>query len=259
MNTSAKFLFWGAGALGLAIVVVLSISHSHRAKIEVTAAEQIAAPFPVENDYRTHGSLTHRAASARPEQVSVATDSANLDALEDADEIRAWARNHPQSAREWLTRAADGTKRDSVLEMVSLRIAETNAAAAVALVDVYGAGCTNLLENLIAQWAVQDLQAAYNWSAAKPAGAQRDNLFSRIAFVESKTDPEYAANLVAQQIPSGPAQDEAAISVLYQWAQKDPTAAMRWAQSFSSGALHDRAVSEVQNVIASNLQSINTL
>ena len=57
--------------------------------------------------------------------------------------------------------------------------------------------------------------------------------------------------MVAQQIPSGAIQDEAAISVLYQWALKDPQAAMRWAQSFSAGTLRDRAINEVQNIMAS--------
>jgi hypothetical protein len=69
--------------------------------------------------------------------------------------------------------------------------------------------------------------------------------------VESKTDPKDAANLVAEQIPPGRIQDEAAISVIYQWALKDPEAAMNWAQSFPVGTLHDRAVNEVQNVMAS--------
>jgi len=124
----------------------------------------------------------------------------------------------------------------------------------VALADGYGAGCTNVLENLVMQWADQNVLDAYNWAAAKPPGAQRDALLSRIAFVESKTDPQDAATLVAQQIPAGQNQDEAAISVISQWALKDPNAAMKWAQSFSAGTLHDRAINEVRNVMASNSQ-----
>jgi len=178
----------------------------------------------------------------------------NPDSLEDPDEMRAWARNHPQRAREWLAHAAEGARRDAVAETVCLQLAEGNPAAAVALADSFGASCSNVLENVAMQWAEQDIQAASKWAAARQPGAQRDSLLSRIAFVDSKTYPENAAALVAELIPPGPIQDVAAISVLYQWAQKDPNAAMKWAQTFSAGTLRDRAVNEVQNVIASNSQ-----
>jgi len=185
------------------------------------------------------------------ERVAANVDFDSPDALEDPDQIREWARRNPQRARNWIVGAPDGAKRDTVSEMVCLEIAETNAAAAVVLMDAYGPRCTNVLENLMMQWADENVEAAYAWAAAKPPGEQRDGLLSRVAFVESKTDPKDAANLVAEQVPPGRIQDEAAISVIYQWALKDPEAAMNWAQSFPVGTLHDRAVNEVQNVMAS--------
>ncbi|HXT12625.1 MAG TPA: hypothetical protein VN873_13760 [Candidatus Angelobacter sp.] len=223
------------------------------------------APGPVKPVEMVHrhdpGStrLPGQVASIRLEPVAADADSAGPDSLEDSDQIRAWARSNPGRAREWLASAPEGAKRETVSEMVCLQIAETNAAEAVALANDYEPGATNVLENLMMQWADQDLQAAYEWAAAKPPGKQRDALLSRIAFVESKTDPKDAATVVAQEIPPGPIQDEAAISVLYQWALKDPEAAMTWAQSFLPGTLHDRAVNEVRKVMASNSQSANAL
>jgi hypothetical protein len=257
MKTSAKLWLVAAGVLGVAVVIGISMSRPSRTAGDVNSTSSLA---PVESFHveqrqdRSSTRLPSQAASMQSTPLIADADTSSPDALEDSDEIRAWARSHPQRAREWLANAPDGVKRDTVAEMVCLQIAETDPAAATTLADSYGAGCTNVLENIVLQWAGQDIQAASKWAATKPPGTQRDNLLSRIAFVESKTYPENAATLVAELIPPGQIQDEAAISVLYQWAQKDPRAAMKWAQTFSAGALHDRAVNEVQNIIASNSQ-----
>jgi hypothetical protein len=252
MNTLARLFVVAAVAIGVGIL----ISDSHRTDGDVNSSAQMA-PGPLEPIHVEHRhdrgsmSLPAQAASIRLKRVAADVDSDSPDTLEDPDQIRAWARKNPQRAWDWIVGAPEGAKRDTVSEMVCLEIAETNAAVAVALVEAYGARCTNVLENLMMQWADRDVAAAYTWAAAKPPGEQRDGLLSRIAFVESKTDPKDAATLVAEQIPPGPIQDEAAISVVYQWALKDPEAAMNWAQSFPGGILHDRAVNEVRNVMAS--------
>jgi len=256
MNNPAKIL---AAMVCMVVVAVgggITMSRFHRGRGELNANARktlsVAEPAHLERRRSRRATrLPNEAAAISSEPVAVEGDSGSPDALEDPDEIRAWARKHPQRAWEWLVSAPPGAKRDTIAEMACLEIAETNAAAAVMVADNFGAGCSNVLENLMGQWADGDLQAAYTWAAAKPPGAQRDNLLGRIAFVESKTDPSDAAKLVAEQIPPGPSQDEAAISVLYQWALKDPDAAMNWARSFSAGTLHDRAVNEVQNVMAS--------
>jgi hypothetical protein len=107
-----------------------------------------------------------------------------------------------------------------------------------------------LLDNMTQQWAAQDIQAASAWALAKPAGEQRDRLLQRIAFAESKTDPAEAAQLIAQQMSPGSFQNEAAVTVVYQWAQQDAKAALAWAESFPAGDLRERAITEVKNVIA---------
>jgi len=255
MNTPAKIL---TAMVCIAVVAVgggITMSRSHRSqrevKVDARKAVSVTEPVHVERRRSRAMRLPDAGAGISSEAVAVEGDSGSLVTLEDPDEIRAWARNNPQRAWEWLVSAQPGAKRDTVAEMACMQIAETNAEVAVMLADRFGAGCSNVLENLMGQWADRDLQAAYTWAVAKPPGAQRDNLLGRIAFVESKTDPSDAARLVADQIPPGRSQDEAAISVLYQWALKDPDAAMNWARSFSAGTLHDRAVNEVQNVMAS--------
>jgi thioredoxin-like negative regulator of GroEL len=173
----------------------------------------------------------------------------------DLDENREWARNYPAEAAAWLTNAPDGKQRLAIAEIVCSELAQTNPAAAVTLAESCVGGGTNavaqsLLDNLAQQWAAQDMQAASAWALAKPAGEQRDGLLQRIAIVESQANPADAARLIVQQMQSGTVRNEAAISVLYQWAHQDAAAAMAWAESFPPGNLRERAINEVKNVSA---------
>jgi len=180
---------------------------------------------------------------------------------QDLDKNRDWARNFPAEALDWLRTAPDGKQRVAIAEIVCSELAQTNPAAAVTLAEqCLGEGTNNaaqyLLGNMAEQWAGQDMQAASAWALAKPAGEQRDLLLQHIAFAESKTDPYQAAQLVASQISPGQTQNEAAMSVLYQWTQEDAPAAMAWAESFPAGDFRDRAIKEVKNVssVASGTQ-----
>jgi hypothetical protein len=174
---------------------------------------------------------------------------------QDLDQNREWARNFPAEALAWLKNAPDGKQRLTIAEIVCSQVAQTNAVAAVKLAEnCLGEGTNNpaqfLLDNMAQQWANQDMSAASAWALAKPAGEQRDRLLQRIAIAESSDNPADAARLISEQMSPGSTQNEAAISVVYQWAQKDAPAAMAWAESFPAGDLRDRAIKEVKNVIA---------
>jgi hypothetical protein len=174
---------------------------------------------------------------------------------QDLDQNREWARNFPAEALAWLQNAPDGKQRLTIAEIVCSQVAQTNVVAAVKLAEnCLGEGTNNtaqfLLDNMTQQWASQDMPAASAWALAKPAGEQRDRLLQRIAIAESSDNPADAAQLISQQMSPGPTQNEAAISVVYQWAQTDAKAAMAWAESFPAGDLRDRAIKEVKNVSA---------
>jgi hypothetical protein len=174
---------------------------------------------------------------------------------QDLDQNREWARTFPAEALAWLKNAPEGEQRLTVAEIVCAELAQTNPVAAVTLAaDCLGSGTNSaaqfLLHNMAQQWADHDLPAASAWALAQPEGEQRDNLLQRIAMVQSKTDPAGAATMLVQQMQPGATQTEAAISVLYQWAQTDAAAALAWAEAFPAGELRDRAVQEVKNVSA---------
>lgn len=105
-----------------------------------------------------------------------------------------------------------------------------------------------LIENLTTQWAARDFDAALAWVRQMESGDQRDELFARLVFVASKSDPTAAARLVIREMTPGSRQDEAAISVLHQWALRDFPAAAAWAADFPAGELSERARGEIEGL-----------
>ena len=105
-----------------------------------------------------------------------------------------------------------------------------------------------LLENLVGQWAAQDLQASYQWVLQQQPGESRDVLLERIAFVGSQSSPVAAARIVTDEMTPGQTQTEAAISVLHQWALRDLNAAAAWADAFPEGPLRQRAINEIEGL-----------
>jgi hypothetical protein len=179
-------------------------------------------------------------------------DSESPDNSLDLDQNRDWARKNPAEASTWLATAPDGPQLEAVTETVCSEMARTNPAEAMVLAGRCRISNTNFMNNLLVnltqQWAEQDMPAACAWTAAKPAGEDRDRLLGRIAFVKSKSHPEAAARFVAEQMSPGAVQDEAAITVIYQWALRDANAALAWVQTFPEGNLRYRAMQEVQNI-----------
>lgn len=114
-----------------------------------------------------------------------------------------------------------------------------------------------LLENLVGQWATRDLQASYEWVQEQQPGEFRDGLMERISFVGSQSDPVSAAQIVIEEMTPGPQQNEAAISVLHQWAQIDLNAAAAWAAKFGDGDLRKRAMAEVEGIRKSRQAMLN--
>jgi hypothetical protein len=133
------------------------------------------------------------------------------------------------------------------LVAAALAIAQSNPPAAVELASKYQLdnGNGDVLPNLAQQWAESDFDSAMNWAVAQPPSPQRDQIFTHLAMIKSQTAPVEAANLVIKEIPPGPAQQEAAITVLHQWMLQDFAAASAWADQFPEGPIKQRAEAEL--------------
>jgi hypothetical protein len=250
---------WILPACLLGCVLAISLkSHEHSAAKAENESEQPAADS-VRTATALPGATTHKfhqRASVIASRRETPIDSLALaqpDSPEqslDLEKNREWTRNNPAAAVAWAMSAAEGPQRDTVVETVCPELAQEDPAQAVDLAERAGTGCSNLLENMAMLWAQREERSAYEWAANKPAGEERDRLLGRIAFVESKSNPAEAARLVAEEISPGSAQEEAAVTVVYQWALQDRNAARAWAQSFPPGSLRDRAIREVENLAA---------
>jgi len=187
-------------------------------------------------------------------ELALTSSNSPINSL-DLDQNRDWARNFPAAALAWAQYAPNGPQRDTIADIVCPQLAQTNPVAAVVLAENCLDSATNdvvnnLLENLAQTWAEQDQQDAYAWASATPPSDVRDRLLERVAIVQAKTNPYQAAKSVVEQLSPGEIQNEAAISVLYQWSQQDAAAALAWAQTFPAGDFRDRAIKEVKNVTA---------
>ena len=173
----------------------------------------------------------------------------------DPDQNRAWARAFPAAALAWLETARPSAQRVAITEGLCPELIAVSPLAAVTLAEsCVGEGAdeaaNHLLDNMAHQWAEADFAAASAWALGRPAGATRDRVLQRVAFVQARTDPCAAARLVFETMSPGPRQNEAALSVLHQWAQQDVGAALAWAETFVSDDLRARALEEVVEVAA---------
>jgi hypothetical protein len=161
-----------------------------------------------------------------------------------------WAAQDSAGALTWAAALTDADERDAALTDVCRQVARSDLPEAIRLREqfVIDDRPDPALENLAQQWAEKDLSAALIWTLARAQGDQRDQLIARVAFIQSQTAPEEAARLAVEQIPPGETQNEAAISVLHQWALRDLAAATSWVERFPDGPLRERAVLELSSI-----------
>ena len=148
----------------------------------------------------------------------------------------------------WAQGLADTDERERVLVEILSRVAQTDPAAAVRLRQeiTRDQWDDSELTNLAQRWAESDLGSVLGWIDSLPPGAQRDQLTARAAFIQSQNNPAEAAQLVMDRVPPGEAQTEALISVVHQWAQRDPDAASAWVESIPERLLRERAAQELE-------------
>lgn len=176
------------------------------------------------------------------------------------DLLSAWAVQNAEAALSWVSSLEEPAARHSARTTVCFALAEKDPRRAVTLALAHGADEDDdrgLLECLTMQWCEKETGDAVDWAREQPPGEWRERLLSRASFVLSKSDPAAAAHVVCDLEP-GTVQDEATMAVLHQWALRDASAALRWAEEFPEGSLRERAIEEISNLrnLASSLQEV---
>jgi hypothetical protein len=165
--------------------------------------------------------------------------------------LMGWLRNLAETnfdaALEYISKLSDGDERNAAVEAACYGLARKDPArAAAAAQELQAPGA--VAENIVQQWAGGDMKSALAWVGNQSAGYDRDEMIHRIALVLAPSDPADAAGLVLEQIPEGPAQDEAVMTVLNQWAYKDFKSAIEWVETFPDTPFRERAVQELEGI-----------
>jgi hypothetical protein len=161
--------------------------------------------------------------------------------------FREWASTNFDAALAFVQQLPDGDEKTDALEAVCFGLAQKDPALAMTKAQELQEPAP-VVENLAQQWADRDMTSTLSWAHNQPAGDMRDEVFQRIALVLSQRDPLNAANLVLEQVPAGPNQNEAIMTVLHQWANKDLTAAVNWVKTFPDDAFRERALQELEGI-----------
>ncbi len=163
--------------------------------------------------------------------------------------FRQWAATSPQDALAWIPTMNAEQDRNEAREFFCHRVAEDDPKLAFDLARQAGADAApSLVLDLAQQWAGSDAAAARDWALALPADADRDQILARICQVLSQNDPLAAGAIVSGEIAAGSVQDEAAMSVLHQWAIRDLAAAREWVACFPDSPLRIRAEEELAGI-----------
>ena len=163
---------------------------------------------------------------------------------------RLWGGKNAESALAWAGGLKVEYEREAALADAGTELARENPGRALHLASrsLRADETSPALENLAHQWAEKDFAAALAWTLGNSAGAQRDQLLARLAFVQASDNAPAAARLVIEEMKAGEARDEAVISVLHQWAPRDLTGASAWAGRIPESALRERALAELSSI-----------
>ena len=189
----------------------------------------------------------------QPDVTNVPTDILNQTANNDLDDplrkLRNWAARDAESALAGVMKLPPGDERNQALIAVCHGLAQDDPATAIKLAQTLKLDTQPdaVIPGLVQQWAATDLPSSLDWAYTQPAGGQRDDSMARIAFVLSQTQPMDGINLVQSQIPSGPAQDKAILTVLDQWADQDIDSAIACAIGFPEGPLRQEALNGLEH------------
>lgn len=212
-----------------------------------TALEQLAAAA-VSNDWtRIDGALAVCAAQ-NPTETAAYLDAARLGENRElllGRFAQLWAASDPVAALKWAVSRDDVGEQEFLSGTVYLKWAETDPASAVAAAEqvrILGTTRTDVMRNLVSQWAAQDLPATLSWIKARPIDDQRAQLIGQVASRLAETSPVAAIALVQEDILPGNRQREAILAVLHKWALHDLPAAKTWAANIPSESVMGKHV-----------------
>lgn len=160
-----------------------------------------------------------------------------------------WAALDADGAAAWAKGIYFLTDRDKMVASVCQEIAQKDPWMALQTAESCNPPLQlpGVYQSLVSQLAKRDFNTALEWARNQIDQEAQGQLLQGLALVQAENDPESAAFFVAEQMASGTAQvqEEAALSVILQWARTDPVAARNWAATFPNENLKELAAQEI--------------
>jgi hypothetical protein len=127
-------------------------------------------------------------------------------------------------------------ERSAAIATMVADVGRTDTAGALDLAQALRSGLDDgSLEHRLQIWTEEAPAEGIAWVKALPAGAVRDRLLARAAYVRIQQNPAEALELLQLMSPD-PANEPATQAVLKLWHQRDPAGATAWlARNSSSG------------------------
>jgi hypothetical protein len=236
--------------------VVTKAARAHDAAPARTSRDASGAPAvpfggPPDTPMATASAAREQAQTVAPraETIVQARPVPLSGAPEGVRKLLLWAAADPAAATVWADQRSDPTQRREALQVVCSKIAEQDPRGALDMAETFGlTDASDVVENLVAQWAATDADAALAWAAQRPADDERDALIARIAFVLSASNPWEAAHVIESRLAPGPTQADAVAALIQRWSNEDGASASAWAANLPAGPLRVRARQELASL-----------
>lgn len=161
-----------------------------------------------------------------------------------------WSAVDLQGAMAWAKGVNEDDERVVAATEIVSQVRQTNPGHAIEVSDAFGVGRNDgTVEHIAQLWAMENLEAALDWTKTQPSGPERDQILARIVTVEAERSPADAANTVLQQMSPGPAQTNAIAPIVREWSVRDTAAASTWVQGLPQGPLRDLAKGELARTV----------
>jgi len=188
---------------------------------------------------------------ARPAAVvteEVTTTGGDEAAAKRAETVARYAKEDPEAGLAWAKGIEDENERNATLEQLAWSCVTSDLATAMDAAEALPAGDKRkqVMSHLVAEWSVQDPEAALDWAKGRNDPDERDEAITGWVTATGEKAPANAATLAADEIRPGAVQNRAVVSVLQRWARTDYEGASKWVEDFPDGALKDDAMRELQ-------------
>lgn len=157
-----------------------------------------------------------------------------------------WSETDIANALSWAVSLGEPADAALAAATATAEVAQSDPAGALDLAQVLRIGLDDgSFEHRAQIWTEDDPSAAVDWVKSQPAGALRDRLLARIAWVRAQREPAEAADLVLNHMRPGETQTEALMATVRHWAVREPAEAAEWIEHFPAGTLRERAAAEI--------------